>query len=41
LQVARKLLDTMDAMIEKEQWDKIRTLLNNPPLAFTGPGEAL
>ena len=41
LQAARRLLDTIDAMIDKEQWDKIRTLLNNPPLAFTGPGQAL
>ncbi|KAJ1471309.1 hypothetical protein T484DRAFT_3531105 [Baffinella frigidus] len=38
VKAARRVLDKMDAMIDAEQWDKIRTLLNNPPLAFTGPG---
>jgi hypothetical protein len=37
-QAARKELDKIDKLIDTEQWDKIRTILNSPPLAFTGPG---
>ena len=35
---ARELLGTIPPMIEKEQWDKCRTVVNTPPLGFTGAG---
>jgi hypothetical protein len=34
---ARKALEPIEGYIDKAEWDKCRTTLNNPPLGFQGP----
>mmetsp|Transcript_32085 Transcript_32085/g.50081 ORF Transcript_32085/g.50081 Transcript_32085/m.50081 type:complete len:133 (-) Transcript_32085:441-839(-) len=40
LKAARASLDGVEGLIKAGEWDKCRTVLNKPPLAFTGSGSA-